>query len=65
MSDVVPNQQTESYIVWENYGYEGWQPKYYATLPEALTTPRFVTEWIITKAVSFQVCEDGKVLVGA
>ena len=49
------------YIVWENYGYEGWHPKSYSNLAEALTDTRYNTEWEITKKVSFIVTESGKV----
>ena len=45
------------YIVWENYGCEGWQPKSYATLAEALTTARYVTEFEITRRIEFEVLD--------
>jgi hypothetical protein len=47
------------YIVWENNGYEGWNPKSYKDLATALTSPRYCTEWEITKRVTFKVSEDG------
>lgn len=52
------------YIVWENYGYEGWKPKSYPNLKEALTTPRYVSEWEITKRVEIILHDDGKLEVG-
>lgn len=45
------------FIVWENYGYEGWQPKSYPTLTEALTTPRYNSEFVITKPIKVDVSE--------
>ena len=42
MSQSMPDKDLEGpYIVWENYGYEGWKPKSYKDLATALTTPRY------------------------
>ena len=46
------------FIVWENYGYEGWQPKSYQTLKEALTGQKLTSEWTMTKLVHFVVNEE-------
>ena len=43
------------YIVWEHYGYEGWQPKSFPTLEEAVRAHRFQSEWVVTKVVLFEV----------
>lgn len=43
------------FIVWENYGYEGWQPKSYETLKEAILAERYHTEFVITRPVNFDV----------
>ena len=56
-----PEDVEGPFIVWENYGYEGWQPKSYKTLTEALCTPRYNSEWEITKRVTFEVLETGAV----
>ena len=45
------------YIVWENYGYEGWQPKSYPTLREAVTAHSYQSERVVTKISDFQVVE--------
>lgn len=45
------------YIVWENYGYAGWQPKSYSTLKEALTAQRYNSEFVITRLSDFEVVE--------
>lgn len=57
------NDVSGPYIVWENHGYEGWRPKSYDDLAEALTTPRYCSEWEITKKIILEVLSDGKVLV--
>ncbi len=46
------------FIVWENYGYEGWQPKSYNTLKEAVVALRFNSEWIVTRLISYEVTEN-------
>ena len=51
------------YIVWENYGYDGWQPKSYSDLAAALTAKRYSSEWEITKKVEFEVKETGAINV--
>lgn len=51
------------YIVWENYGYDGWQPKSYPDLGTALTSQKYSSEWEITKKVEFEVKETGAVNV--
>lgn len=45
------------YIVWEDGGCEGWSPKSYPTLKEALEGHRYATEWVVTKRVSYEVTE--------
>ena len=42
-------------IVWENYGYEGWQPKSFATFKEALMSHRFSSDFVVTSLVDFEV----------
>lgn len=50
------------YIVWENYGCEGWQPKSYPTLKEALCAQRYNSEFVITTLTSFDVVEQSDTL---
>jgi hypothetical protein len=45
------------YIVWEDGGCEGWSPKSYPTIKDALEGYKYTTDWIITKVVSYQVTE--------
>lgn len=45
------------YIVWENYGCEGWQPKSYPTLKEAIAAHKYQSEFVVTKAVVWEVTE--------
>lgn len=52
-----PEDVAGPYIVWENYGSEGWQPKSYKELGSALLAQRFTDSFVITKRVYFQVEE--------
>ncbi len=52
------------YIVWTDYGVEGWKPTSYEDLADALTAPSYSSQWCITKIVKLEVLSDGKVLVG-
>ena len=45
------------YIVWEDYGYEGWQPRSFPTLKAAVKDDRFSSDFVITKRVEFDVKE--------
>jgi hypothetical protein len=46
------------FVVWQNYGCEGWAPTSYETLKEALLAHRYQTEWVVTKLVKFEVTEE-------
>jgi hypothetical protein len=48
------------YTLWLDYGYEGWIPKDFATLEEAISAERHTHAWVITKAVKFSVSEEGE-----
>jgi hypothetical protein len=50
-------------VVWENYGYEGWHPKSYATVKEALLGQRYNSEFCITRIVDFECVERGERIV--
>jgi hypothetical protein len=43
------------YTLWLDYGYEGWKPTDYDTLEEALRGERFYNNWVITRAVRYEV----------
>jgi len=51
------NDPNKPYLLWQNYGYEGWRPEHYASLEEALKAERFCSEWVITKVVKYVVQE--------
>jgi hypothetical protein len=58
MTDIGGSYGTDGpFIVWENYGYEGWRPKSYLSLQGAVTDTRYVSEWVITRRVDFAVTE--------
>lgn len=44
------------FIVWEDYGCEGWQPKSYPTMREALCVQK-TYNFVITKIAEFNVIE--------
>lgn len=44
-------------ILWVNYGPEGWQPKSFNTIKEALEAPRYNYEIIVTKKLEYEVLE--------
>lgn len=45
------------FIVWTDYGCEGWHPTSYATLKEAVSAPRYNSRVTITRLVEFDVSE--------
>ena len=45
------------YIVWVNYGCEGWSPSFYDTLEEAIKSASYERDRIITTEVKFDVVE--------
>ena len=44
-------------VLWENYGCEGWKPKSYGTIKEALMDTRYNSEFVVTRIVDFDVKE--------
>jgi hypothetical protein len=52
-----PDRTSGPYIVWQNYGCEGWQPDSYLTLDEAIRAHRYQSKWVVTKAVEFVVLD--------
>lgn len=45
------------YIVWSDGGLEGWAPRSYDTIKEALSDSHWASNFIITKVVDFEVIE--------
>ena len=45
------------YIVWLNYGYDGWAPRSYDTLKEAIEGDRYGEDFVITKLVQYEPLE--------
>jgi len=50
------NDTEGPYIVWFDYGYEGWRPYSYKTLREALETSKPYS-YIITKKCEYEIIE--------
>lgn len=44
------------YVLWQDYGYEGWHPTSYPTLKDALLGERY-NSFVITRVVEFDVNE--------
>lgn len=60
----MPNDNIKGpYILWENNGCDGWSPRSFATLVEALTAPRYSSDFELTKKVVLESQEDGSVVV--
>ena len=38
-------------VVWENFGYDGWQPRSYPTLAKALATARISRNHVVTRLI--------------
>lgn len=49
----------KKYILWIDYGYEGWKPTGFDTLKEALEHEKYTSNWIITNGkLDYQVLEN-------
>lgn len=46
------------YIIWLDYGTEGWKPTSYEDLKSALEADKYCNNWIITKIVKYEVKEE-------
>ena len=44
------------FILWVDYGYEGWKPRSFNTIKEALEAEKY-SAWTITKTFEFEVTE--------
>lgn len=44
-------------IVWEDNGCEGWSPRSYQNLKEALLAQKYSGQYVITKLIDFEVTE--------
>ena len=51
------------YIVWTNYGCDGWRPESYPDLISALLAERYNSEFVITKKVTMRPDDQGRVIV--
>lgn len=47
---------TGPFIIWQNYGYEGWKPASFNSIEEALKSDLY-SEWILTKKIDFKAIE--------
>ena len=52
-----PEDTAGPYIVWVNNGCEGWSPRSFSTLKDALIGERYTTTFVVTKAIDFDVVE--------
>ncbi len=52
-----PEDTKGPFILWLDYGYDGWQPKSFATIRAALESEKYGTGFVITKAVEYQIVE--------
>lgn len=50
-------EPTEPIIIWVNYGVEGWKPKSYPSLRQALVDTRYSSDFVVTRLVQFDVVE--------
>lgn len=54
----IKNPELENeYILWRDYGSDGWQPTGFKTLKEALESEKHYSNWIITKKVNYEIKE--------
>jgi hypothetical protein len=44
-------------ILWVDYGYEGWRPQSFDTIKEALEAEKYMSKYIITRIVQYDVQE--------
>lgn len=49
--------EDKKYIVWVDYGYEGWAPTYYDTLQECVDHNSYGSRKIITKLLFLDITE--------
>lgn len=48
------------FILWADYGCEGWKPRSFETLAEAVMARRYGEDFVITKLVHIDVTESPK-----
>jgi hypothetical protein len=55
----VPMEEAKKpYVVWVDYGTDGWKPMGYDSLDEALRSQKHMPDWVITKAVKWKAVEE-------
>lgn len=45
------------YIMWLDYGMEGWKPESFNSIKEALLASRYQSNFVITKVCEYEVKE--------
>ena len=45
------------YILWQDFGYEGWRGQRFKTLKEALMAERYQSDWMITRDINWEPVE--------
>ena len=56
-TNIYPQNEEGPYIVWQDYGVEGWKPDSYETLEEAIKAQKYRAHWVITKLVKYKIEE--------
>ena len=54
MAERTEAELTKPFIVWVDYGSEGWSPTGYDTLKDAITDTKYTSRWIVTKRVEWE-----------
>jgi hypothetical protein len=50
-----PEDLAGPYILWLDYGTEGWQPRSYPSIRAALEAERYQSRYILTRTVSYKI----------
>jgi hypothetical protein len=50
-----PEDIAGPYILWLDYGCEGWQPRSYPSIRAALEAKRYVSRYILTRTVAYDI----------
>lgn len=60
MTDELKKLKNANYILWQDYGYEGWHPTVFDTLEQALETQKYYNDWIITEPSHYTIISKKK-----
>lgn len=51
------NDTTGPIIRWDSYGVEGWKPKSFSSIEEAITKDLYGNDYVLTRVVEFTIVE--------